>query len=42
MIQQQRVLLRPQKPLADVFDNAVDPHWRADLFYLIEKTPKLD
>lgn len=28
--------------LADVFDNAVDPAWRADLFDLIEKTPNLD
>lgn len=28
--------------LADVFDNAVDPQWRADLFKLIEKTPNLD
>lgn len=28
--------------LADVFDNAVDPAWRADLFNLIEKTPNLD
>ncbi|OUL79911.1 phage Gp37/Gp68 family protein [Paraburkholderia hospita] len=28
--------------LADVFDNAVDPAWRADLFDLIEKTQKLD
>ncbi len=28
--------------LADVFDNAVDPQWRADLFELIEKTPHLD
>ena len=28
--------------LADVFDNAVDPSWRADLFDLIEKTPNLD
>lgn len=28
--------------LADVFDNAVDPTWRADLFDLIEKTPQLD
>jgi len=25
--------------LADVFDNAVDPAWRADLFTLIEQTP---
>ncbi|MDR6381777.1 phage Gp37/Gp68 family protein [Paraburkholderia caribensis] len=28
--------------LADVFDNAVDPVWRRDLFDLIEKTPNLD
>lgn len=28
--------------LADVFDNAVDPQWRADLFSLIEATPHLD
>ncbi len=28
--------------LADVFDNAVDPQWRADLFALIESTPNLD
>ncbi|HDV8348776.1 TPA: phage Gp37/Gp68 family protein [Burkholderia vietnamiensis] len=28
--------------LADVFDNAVDPSWRADLFTLIERTPNLD
>jgi protein gp37 len=28
--------------LADVFDNAVDPAWRADLFQLIEATPELD
>jgi len=28
--------------LADVFDNAVDPAWRADLFRLIEATPNLD
>jgi protein gp37 len=28
--------------LADVFDNAVDPAWRVDLFDLIEKTPNLD
>lgn len=28
--------------LADVFDNAVNPSWRADLFDLIEKTPNLD
>ena len=28
--------------LADVFDNAVNPTWRADLFGLIMKTPHLD
>ena len=28
--------------LADVFDNAVDPQWRADLFSLIQQTPDLD
>lgn len=28
--------------LADVFDNAVDPAWRDDLFTLIEATPNLD
>lgn len=28
--------------LADVFDNAVDPQWRRDLFDLIESTPNLD
>lgn len=28
--------------LADVFDNAVDPQWRADLFALIRATPNLD
>lgn len=28
--------------LADVFDNEVDPAWRADLFRLIADTPKLD
>ncbi|MEW9586277.1 phage Gp37/Gp68 family protein [Paraburkholderia sp. DGU8] len=28
--------------LADVFDNAVDPAWRADLFELIKQTPNLD
>lgn len=28
--------------LADVFDNAVVPGWRADLFQLIEQTPNLD
>lgn len=28
--------------LADVFDNAVDPQWRAGLFDLIRATPELD
>jgi len=28
--------------LADVFDNQVEPAWRADLFELIEATPHLD
>jgi protein gp37 len=28
--------------LADVFDNQVDPSWRADLFALIKATPHLD
>ncbi|QVN19287.1 phage Gp37/Gp68 family protein [Burkholderia pyrrocinia] len=28
--------------LADVFDKAVDPAWRVDLFRLIAKTPNLD
>lgn len=28
--------------LADVFDNAVDPQWRSDLFALINQTPNLD
>lgn len=28
--------------LADVFDNAVDPAWRMDLFSLIANTPNLD
>lgn len=28
--------------LADVFDNEVDPQWRADLFALIRATPSLD
>lgn len=28
--------------LADVFDNEVDPSWRADLFQLIRETPHLD
>jgi protein gp37 len=28
--------------LADVYDNAVDPEWRADLFELIQQTPNLD
>lgn len=39
---------KPRRPrvfcasLADVFDNTVDPQWRADLFTLIQKTPYLD
>lgn len=28
--------------LADVFDNAVDPQWREDLWQLIQDTPNLD
>lgn len=28
--------------LADVFDNAVEPQWRHDLFSLIQSTPNLD
>jgi protein gp37 len=28
--------------MADVFDNKVDPQWRADLFELIDATPDLD
>lgn len=28
--------------MADVFDNAIDPQWRADLFELIKATPNLD
>ena len=28
--------------LADVFDNEVDPQWRAELFALIQATPNLD
>ena len=28
--------------LADVFDNQIDPTWRADLFCLIQATPNLD
>lgn len=28
--------------LADVFDNEVDPQWRADLFAVIKATPNLD
>lgn len=28
--------------LADVFDNEVDPQWRADLFALVRATPNLD
>ena len=40
--------IKPRRPrvfcasLADVFDNAVDPQWRADLFGLILNTPHLD
>ena len=40
--------IKPRRPrvfcasLADVFDNAVGPQWRADLFALIQKTPYLD
>lgn len=40
--------IKPQRPqvfcasLADVFDNAVDPVWRIDLFDLIRDTPHLD
>lgn len=40
--------VKPRRPrvfcasLADVFDNAVDPHWCADLFNLIRSTPNLD
>ena len=40
--------IKPRRPrvfcasLADVFDNAVDPQWRVDLFSLILKTPHLD
>ena len=40
--------IKPQRPkvfcdsLADVFDNAVDPVWRDDLFTLIGNTPHLD
>ena len=39
---------KPRRPrvfcasLADVFDNAINPSWRADLFGLILKTPHLD
>lgn len=28
--------------MADVFDNEIDPQWRADLFKLIHKTPNID
>lgn len=28
--------------MADVFDNAIDPQWRVDLFELIRATPNLD
>jgi protein gp37 len=40
--------IKPTRPkvfcasLADVFDNEVDPMWRADLFWLIKQTPNLD
>ena len=40
--------IKPQRPkvfcasLADVFDNEVDPQWRAELLLLIDKTPNLD
>ncbi|WP_218243208.1 phage Gp37/Gp68 family protein [Comamonas fluminis] len=40
--------IKPRRPrvfcasLADVFDNAVDPQWRADLFSLIAQTSNLD
>lgn len=40
--------IKPVRPkvfsasLADVFDNMVDPQWRADLFKLILATPNLD
>lgn len=39
---------KPKRPrvfcasLADVFDNEVDPQWRADLLKLIDATPNLD
>jgi protein gp37 len=39
---------KPKRPrvfcasLADVFDNAIDPQWRIELFDLINKTPALD
>lgn len=45
---QTKGFIKPRRPrvfcasLADVFDNAVDPQWRADLFSLIQKTPYLD
>lgn len=38
-------LVRPRvfcASLADVFDNAVDPQWRVDLFKLIRATPNID
>lgn len=44
---QKQALLSGARPfvfcasLADVFDNEVDPAWRADLFKLIEETPNL-
>lgn len=40
--------IKPKRPkvfcasLADVFDNAVDPQWREDLWKLIRYTPNLD
>lgn len=40
--------IKPARPrvfcasLADVFDNEIDPNWRADLFNLIRETPNLD
>lgn len=44
----ERGFKKPTRPrvfcasMADVFDNEVDPQWRADLFYLIAVTPHLD
>lgn len=43
-----RGFIKPARPrvfcasLADVFDNQVPAEWRAELFYLITKTPHLD